>query len=99
MLSEWEGGYSGIRIDDPRECRCHGFELTIDVIQRAGHRLIADRSLDGLATDNPLQSQTLHQARYSAAGNIEPVALHLSPDLAHAMDREVLGENPDNLRV
>ena len=87
------------KIPDPWNVWGQSFELTVDVVERARHGFILDRSLDGLATDNPLQSHTLHQPRDCAARDIEPVALHLSPDLAYAADCEVPGENPGNLRL
>jgi len=38
-----------------------------------------------------------HQAPYGAAGDIEAFPLHLSPDLAHAIDSEVFLEDPVRL--
>ena len=67
------------------------------MVQWAGCSLVLDRGLDWLSTDNPLQSHALHQPRDSAAGDVKPFALHLSPNRAHAIDHEVLGENPGSL--
>jgi len=72
-------------------------ELAVDVIQRAWRGLVADRGLDRFAADNPLQTHVPHQSRHRATGNIEAFALELAPDLAHAVDGEVLIKDPPNL--
>src|SRR5260370_33635020 len=74
--------------------RVRGFELTIDVVQRAGRRLVADRGPDRLATNHALQTEGLHQPCHGAAGNIVTLTLQLPPDLAHAKAAEVLPEHP-----
>jgi hypothetical protein len=38
-----------------------------------------------------------HQPRHRATGNIEAFALELAPDLAHAVDGEVLIKDAPNL--
>ena len=58
--------------------------------------LVADRGLDRFA-DNPLQTHVPHQSRHRATGSIEAFALELAPDLAHAVDGEVLIEDASNL--
>jgi hypothetical protein len=72
-------------------------ELPVDVIQRARHRLIADRRPHGLATDRALQAKARHQPLDGAAGNREAFSPQLPPDLPHAVDAEVLREDPLNL--
>jgi hypothetical protein len=67
------------------------------VIQRAWRGLVADRGFDRFAADNPLQTHVPHQSRHHATGNIEAFALELTPDLAHAVDGEVLIEDAPNL--
>src|ERR1700682_3515850 len=51
---------------------------------------------DRLATDHALQTEGLHQPCHGAAGNIVTLTLQLPPDLAHAIDAEVLLEHPLN---
>ena len=43
------------------------------------------------------QTHVPHQSRHRATGNIEALALELSPDLAHAIDPEILIEDAPNL--
>jgi hypothetical protein len=45
-----------------------------------------------------VQTRASHQARHGAASELAPFSLHLPPDLAHAIDLEVLVKNPLNLR-
>src|SRR3981189_1037672 len=72
-------------------------ELPVDVIQRARHRLIADRRPHGLATDRALQGKAGHEPLDGAAGNREAFSPQLPPDLPHAVDAEVLREHPLHL--
>src|SRR5262249_40601931 len=65
-------------------------ELPINVIERAGSRRIADGGADLLAAHDALQAHRPHQARHGAAGDRDPFAAELSPDLADAIDLEVL---------
>src|ERR1700716_123464 len=72
-------------------------ELPVDVIQRARHRLIADRRPHGLATDRALQAKARHQPLDGAAGDRKAFSPQLPPDLPRAVDAEVLCEDPLNL--
>ena len=69
----------------------------IDVIERAGRGLVAHRGARTAAADHPLESLFLHQTRHRAAGHVVPFPQQLPPDLAHAVDLEVLIENPFDL--
>src|SRR5690606_10610276 len=60
-------------------------------------RLVADGGLHRLAADHALQAHALHQPCDSTAGDVEALPLHLPPDLAHAVDAEVLVEHPPHL--
>ncbi|GAB7551054.1 hypothetical protein NRB_05510 [Novosphingobium sp. 11B] len=71
-------------------------ELAVDLIERAWRRLVRDRGANRLAADHPLQTKISHQPLYSAACNIEALALHLPPHFAHTVDAEVLGKDPQN---
>ena len=84
-------------VGEPQHVRPWRLELAVDVIQRTWRGLVADRGLDGFAADDPLQTHVPHQSRHCATGNIEAFALELSPDLAHAVDPEVLLEDAPDL--
>ena len=84
-------------VGDPQHVRPRRLELAVDVVQRAWRRLVADRGLDRLAADHALQTHVPHQPRDRAAGDIEAFALELPPDLAHAVDVEVLLEHAPDL--
>jgi hypothetical protein len=56
-----------------------------------------DSGPDGFAADDPLQTHVPHQSRHCATGNIEAFTLELPPDLAHAVDAEVLIEDAPDL--
>jgi hypothetical protein len=64
-----------------------------------GHGLVTDRRSDRLAADHALQAKGSHQPCHRAAGNVVAFALHLPPDLAHAVNPEVLVEHPLDLRL
>jgi hypothetical protein len=67
------------------------------VIHRARRGLVADRGFDGFAANGSLQIHVPHQSRHCATGNIEAFTLELPPDLAHAIDPEVLIEDAPDL--
>src|SRR3979490_1110077 len=74
-------------------------KLAIDVVQRTRVPRVADRGPDRLAADHALQSHASHQPLYGAAGNVKALALQLPPDLAHAIDLEVLRKDAGDLRL
>src|SRR6187551_3553518 len=84
-------------VGEPKDVRPWRLELAVDVIQWAWRSLVADRGSDGFAADDPLQAHVPHQPRHRATGNIEAFALELPPDLAHAIDPEVLIEDAPDL--
>src|SRR5215207_4559362 len=86
-------------VRDPQHVRPRCSELAVHVIQRARCGLIADRRAHRLAPDHPLQAHGLHQTLYGAARNIEAFALQLPPDLANAIDPNVLLEDPANFNL
>jgi len=69
----------------------------MDVIQRAWCGLIADRGSHRLAADHALEAHGPHQPFHGAARGLLTFALQLAPDLAGAIDREVLGEHAGDL--
>jgi hypothetical protein len=69
------------------------------MIQRARRRLILHRCPDRLATHDALEAEIGHQSRHCAACYGNAFTHHLSPDLAHPIDLEVLGEDPGDLRL
>jgi hypothetical protein len=69
------------------------------MVQRAWRVLVLDGRADRLAANDTLQAEVGHQALDRAAGNVEPLAQHLSPDLARVIDFEVLAEHALDLRL
>jgi len=51
----------------------------------------------GLATAHTLQVKLTHQPLHGAASHGDPFAVELAPDLAGAIDAEVLGVDPADL--
>src|SRR5882757_4144631 len=74
-------------VGEPEDIRLWRLELAVDVIQRAWRGLVTDRGFDGSAAGRPMVCISR-----CATGNVEAFALELSPDLAHAIDPEVLIE-------
>jgi hypothetical protein len=72
-------------------------ELAVDLIERARCGLVAHRGAHPLAADHPFKAHLLHQPGDRAAGNVEALPLQLPPDLAHAVDAEVLLEHAPHL--
>ena len=62
-----------------------------------GRRLVADRGLHPLASDNPLQAHGSHEPCDGAPSNRDAFARQLPPDLAYPIDAEVLRENPPDV--
>src|SRR5690606_38586317 len=87
------------KIGDPEPVGRRGMELAIDVIEWTSRRLVADRGAHRFAPDYPLQAQIAHQARDTAPGNVKAFPLHLPPHLAYAVNAEVLGKDPHDLRL
>jgi len=73
-------------------------ELAIDMIERARRRLVADRRPHGLASDHTLQAKVRHQPLDGAAGNRKAFSPQLPPDLARAVDAEILVVDALDLR-
>ena len=84
-------------VGDPEPVRRRRVELPVHLVERARRRLVADRRLHRLAPDDALEAHLPHQPLHRATGDIEPFALHLAPDLPHAIDLEVLGEYPRDI--
>jgi hypothetical protein len=53
----------------------------------------------GLATADAFQAQLAHRPLHRAAGHRDPLAVQLAPDLAGAVDAEVLGMDAADLRL
>jgi hypothetical protein len=51
----------------------------------------------GLATADAFQAQLTHQPLHGAAGHHDPLAVQLAPELAGAVDAQVLGMDPADL--
>src|SRR3954469_22253746 len=72
-------------------------EVPVDVVQWARDRLIADRRPHALAAGRALRAKARTHRLDGAAGNHEAFSPQLPPDLPHAVDAEVLREDPLNL--
>src|SRR5512134_2726642 len=76
----------------PERIRPWRLELPVDAIERARDSLVADCGPQRLAADGTRKAHGSHQPRHRAAGDRNPLAGELPPDLAHAIDPEVLLE-------
>src|SRR4051794_5678742 len=85
-------------IRQPPRIRPRRMELPVYLVTRTGRRFVADRRLHRLAADRAVKSHLLHQPRRRAAGDRDPLAAQLSPDLAHAVDPEVRLPDPADFR-
>ncbi len=85
------------KIGEPQTVRRGSVELSVHVIQRTGGRLVADRCPHRLAPDRPLKAHVPHQPGDRAARGAEALPPQLTPDLAHAIDAEVLLEHAPDL--
>ena len=86
-------------IGNPQPVRLWRPELALDVVQRARRGLVADSRSDRLTPNHPLQAHAPHQPLDRAAGNVKTFPLELPPNLAHAVDLEILGEHTPDLRL
>jgi hypothetical protein len=86
----------GRDIGEVENVRPGRLELAVDVIQRAWRGLVADRGLDGFAADDPLQTH-VSISRATVQRATLAFSLELPPDLAHAIDPDVLVEHAPNL--
>ena len=85
------------KIGEPKPIRRRSVELSVHVIQWTGGRLVADRCPQRLASDRPSKAHAPHQSRHRAASWGEAFPPQLTPDLAHAIDAEVLLEHASDL--
>ncbi len=83
----------------PQHVRRRRTELPVDPVERAWCCLVADGGAHRLAADHASQAHQPHQAGDDAAGDVEPFAPQLPPDLAHALDAEVLLEHAAHLQA
>lgn len=65
-------------------------EHPVHMVQSARRPLVGDGRADRLAADHAGKGQVLHPPFDGAARHVEPLAQHLSPDLARSIDLEVL---------
>src|SRR5215213_4679606 len=84
-------------VADPQGVRPRRRELPVDPVTWTRGRGITDRRPDASAANHTLQAHLPHQPGDRAARNIDPLALQLAPDLAHAIDPEVRRTDPADL--
>jgi len=68
--------------------------VSVHPVEWAWGGLIADRRADRFAANGAVQPHYPHKPSDSAAGDVEALSLQLPPDLAHAIDLEILIEHP-----
>jgi hypothetical protein len=83
----------------PKHVRRVGLEVAIDMIERTRRRLVTECGAMWLTANYALNTDLFHQSLDSAAGDIDPLSLHLLPNFVRAIDPEVLFENPKDLRL
>jgi hypothetical protein len=86
------------KIREPQTVWSGSVELSVHVIQRTESCLVADRCPQRFAPDRPLKAHVPHQPGDCAASGAEAFPPQLTPDLAHAMDAEILLEPPRSAR-
>ncbi len=80
------------KIRQPQAVRRGSVELSVHMIQRTGNRLVADRRAHRLAPDRSPKAHVPHQSGDRAASRVEALPPQLAPDLANAVDAEILLE-------
>jgi hypothetical protein len=83
----------------PEHVRGRRPELAVHAVHRARRCLVGDGGPHLLAPDDAFDPHLLHQAGHGAAGDVEAFADELSPDLADAIDAEVVVPDPPDLRA
>lgn len=92
------GPYGDIgEVRKPEPISCRGMELAVHLVERTRSRVVADRCADRFAANDTLQAEVPHQPLHRTSRNIEPFPLHLPPNLADTIDREVLGKDSHDL--
>lgn len=86
------GGDIG-EVRNPQPVWCWGFELAVNPVKRVRGRLVRERRADRLTSNDTLQAHRPHKPGDTAAGDVKAFTLQLPPDLANAIDAEVLFED------
>src|SRR5687768_9915861 len=86
------------KVGDPELIGARRHELTVDAIKRAPGAVVGKRRSTLAAAHNALQAERAHQAFDSAPRRLDVLAAELPPDLARAVDAEVLLVHALNLR-
>ena len=82
---------------DPQLIRPLGTEMPIDLVLRARLRLVADRGARALAADDAGKAQPAHQPLDRAPRHAIALSHQLTPDLARAVNAEVLFPDTSDL--
>jgi hypothetical protein len=90
------GGDVG-KIGPPKLVRPVGGELPVHLVQRAWRRLVTDRRLHPLSSNNAFKAHSCHEPCHGASSDLDAVTRKLLPDLPNARDAEVLVEHPPDL--
>ena len=73
--------------------------MPVHMIHRARRRLVENRCTNRLSADDTMQTKATHQSLDCTAGNHDPLASHLAPDLADAINLVVLCEHACDRRL
>jgi len=92
------GRYIG-EVGDPQLVGTVRLELPIDPIQRARHRFVWNRRAYDLPAPDTGQAQLSHQALDGVASNLNPLPVHLAPDLVSTIELHVRLPDALDLRL
>ncbi len=88
-----------VEVRHPQSVGRRRLEPAVHPVKRARRCLVASCGLHRLAPDRAGQTHLAHQSLHRAARHVEAFAPQLAPDLAHAVDREVLFEHAPHLHL
>ena len=83
------GAYVG-DVGDPEPVGSRGVEVSLHEVHRPRRRLVWERRANLPATPDASQPQLAHQAFHGATGNLGAFAPQLMPELAGAVDPELV---------
>ena len=74
-------------------------EPPVHPVQRTRRGFVANRCLHTPSSAHSFETQPVHQSRHSVAADLEALPQKLPPDLAGAIDPEVLSMDPQDRRA
>jgi hypothetical protein len=98
-IDEARPGGDICEVRDPEHVRTRRLELAVHPVERAWRGFVADRRPHAPSADDALKTHRLHQPSHGAACHVLPLPHQLTPDLANAIDLEVLIEHAPDLHA